>query len=129
MFKKYTMTILTKLSEIVNNMGEMEGLNSYLHLPSGKIFQFLDGQSYFTELNEKDISELSMEQQEEARIALSFDDEEDDFLPLPSKFDIHEYQIMKDFCYHQINERVQERLLNSIRGSGAFQRFREQLDR
>lgn len=123
------MTTPTKLSDIVDNMGEAEGLDAYLHLPSGKVFQYFDDYSPYTEFSEKDLERLSAQEQAAARIALSFDEESDQFLSLPSKYDVHEYQIMKDFCHHQINERVEKELLNSIRGSGAFRRFRDKLDR
>jgi len=51
--------------------------------------------------------------------------ESDDYLPLPSKFDIHEYHIMEDFCYAVADDRIREDLLDEIRGSGAFRRFKD----
>ena len=51
----------------------------------------------------------------------------DEYLPLPSKFDIHEYAIMERFC-HSI-ERLSHTLLNQIRGSGAFHRFEDAIHR
>ncbi|MBN2403327.1 MAG: hypothetical protein JXN64_13145, partial [Spirochaetes bacterium] len=47
------------------------------------------------------------------------------FLSLPNKYDIHEYSIMEDFCYSIENEEIQDKLLNKIRGSGAFRRFKD----
>lgn len=51
--------------------------------------------------------------------------ESDDYLPLPSKFDIHEYHIMEDFCYAVADDKIREDLLDKIRGSGAFRRFKD----
>ncbi len=51
--------------------------------------------------------------------------ESDDYLPLPSKFDINEYKIMEDFCYSIQDGRVGGNLLHAIRGSGAFRRFKD----
>lgn len=48
-----------------------------------------------------------------------------DYLPLPSKFDIHEYAIMERFCYSVEDEEVSDELLYQIRGSGAFRRFKD----
>jgi hypothetical protein len=45
--------------------------------------------------------------------------ESDEWLALPSKFDIHEYAIMKQFCLD-----LPETLLDIIHGSGAFRRFK-----
>jgi len=39
----------------------------------------------------------------------------DDYLPLPSKFDIHEYHIMKDFCCSVADDKIRESLLNKIK--------------
>ncbi len=50
--------------------------------------------------------------------------ESEDWLELPSKFDIHEYAIMEEFCRSVANPEISDRLLSSIRGSGAFGRFR-----
>jgi hypothetical protein len=47
------------------------------------------------------------------------------YLPLPSKFDVHEYQIMEDFCLSVQDEEISETLYNAIRGRGAFGRFKD----
>jgi len=49
----------------------------------------------------------------------------DDFLPLPSKFDIHEYSILEDFCCSVKDDGIRDGLLHKIRGQGAFRRFRD----
>jgi hypothetical protein len=48
----------------------------------------------------------------------------DDWLELPSKFEIHEWQIMRDFCYTVDDERLSSELLDAIHGSGAFRAFK-----
>jgi hypothetical protein len=49
----------------------------------------------------------------------------DDYRELPSKFDIHEYSIMERFCYTVEDDELSRRLLNSIRGRGAFRYFKD----
>ena len=49
----------------------------------------------------------------------------DDYLPLPSKFDIHEYHIMEDFCCSVMDDEIREGLLDKIVGRGAFRRFKD----
>jgi len=46
-----------------------------------------------------------------------------DYIPLPDKFDIHDWQIMEDFCRSVKDTRTREWLLGLIRGRGAFGRF------
>jgi hypothetical protein len=49
----------------------------------------------------------------------------DDWLELPSKFEIHEWEIMRDFCYSLDDERLSRELLDAIHGSGAFRAFKK----
>jgi hypothetical protein len=48
----------------------------------------------------------------------------DDYLPLPSQYDIHEYEIMKRFCYTVEDDELRDNLLNGISGRGAFRIFK-----
>ncbi|MCI0499814.1 MAG: UPF0158 family protein [Planctomycetales bacterium] len=49
----------------------------------------------------------------------------DDYLPLPSKFDIHEYHIVEDFCCSVEDDKIRGELLDKIRGRRAFSRFKD----
>lgn len=53
----------------------------------------------------------------------------EDYLPLPSKFDIHEYEIMQRFCRSVEDEELSNELLYQIRGAGAFRRFKDTIHR
>jgi Uncharacterised protein family (UPF0158) len=48
----------------------------------------------------------------------------DDYLPLPNKFEIQEYHIMKEFCHTIEDDKIRGNLLDKIRGRGAFSRFK-----
>ena len=50
--------------------------------------------------------------------------ESEDYVQLPDRFDIDEYRMMQRFCMQVADERVRERLLRAIEGSGAFGRFK-----
>lgn len=49
----------------------------------------------------------------------------DDFKELPDKFEIDEYRIMESFCESREAEAQRWRLLDNIRGRGAFRRFKD----
>jgi hypothetical protein len=51
------------------------------------------------------------------------------FVGFPSKFDMNEYRMMRDFACFIGTEETREALLRSIQGSGAFRRFRAEADR
>lgn len=47
-----------------------------------------------------------------------------DWIQLPTKFDIHEWEIMRDFCMTVEDGEKRDDLLDAIHGSGAFRMFR-----
>jgi hypothetical protein len=49
----------------------------------------------------------------------------DDYLPLPSKLDIHEYNIIETFCCSVEDDKIRGILLDKIRGRGSFSRFKD----
>lgn len=51
----------------------------------------------------------------------------DDYLPLPTKFDIHEYSIMERFCRSREDDEMRDDLCDAIRGRGAFRRFKDSI--
>ena len=52
-----------------------------------------------------------------------------DWVALPSKFDIHEWQIMSDFADRVEEPAVSKQLQRAIRGRGAFRTFRDVVER
>jgi len=52
-----------------------------------------------------------------------------DFLDLPNKHDVHEWEIMREFSDSVRSETIRAELLNAIRGSGAFRRFKDAIRR
>jgi len=71
------------------------------------------------------ITEYDREEETEALQA----ENSSDFVALPSKFDIDEYSILEDFCRSSGDQRVRERLSETIQGSGAFRRFKAEIRR
>ncbi len=55
--------------------------------------------------------------------------EAEEYISLPSSYDIHEYQIMSDFADTIIDNHKQELLYVSLEGKGAFRRFKDTLVR
>jgi len=53
----------------------------------------------------------------------------DDFIPLPSQFEIHEWSIMRDFCELVDSDSDRTDLLDAVHGSGAFRRFKATITR
>lgn len=51
----------------------------------------------------------------------------DKYVRIPTNHDIHEWEIMKDFCYTIEDENVMNDLLNAIHGRGAFRMFKDKI--
>jgi Uncharacterised protein family (UPF0158) len=119
------MKALVSLKDVVNEM-EMQAdeTEGYLNKRTGELITLLPDELYAVEEDDLDISDYPDWQKEviaKARDVL----DSDDYLTLPSKYDIHEYRIMEEFCYSIEDEELSDKLLDKIRGSGAFRRFKE----
>lgn len=53
----------------------------------------------------------------------------DRFKELPTKFDVHEWEIMRDFTSTVSSDNMRDELLRAVHGSGAFRRFKETVRR
>ena len=51
----------------------------------------------------------------------------DDYLAIPSRFDIHEYRIMERFCLAVDDEDMRDDLCDAIPGQGACRRFKDRV--
>lgn len=70
------------------------------------------------------VSDMAMSMVEREKICNRLD--EHGFYRLPSSLDIREYDLMNEFI-HGLPESVQGQVLSTIRGKGAFRRFKEML--
>jgi hypothetical protein len=51
----------------------------------------------------------------------------DDYVDIPSKYDINEYEIMEDFCYSIEDDKLRNKMCQVINGRGAFRRFKDNI--
>ncbi len=123
--------VLVKLSEIVDALDmELDDWCSYVNKRTGNVVSVpLDSIEYYEtcgpEEGEDYTGDGDDEMLEEARQIV----EEDHHVPLPSKFDLNDWEVMRDFCVSRVKPEEREPLLESIHGSGAFRFFRSTIDR
>jgi hypothetical protein len=67
--------------------------------------------------------------EEEIEEAKQYLENEQDYISLPSKFDIHEYAIMERFCETLHDDRMANELYRCLKGRGAFRRFKDAVHR
>ncbi len=131
------MAVVVSLRDLVNELQMLsDESHAYLNKVTGKIITITDDDfaiaEYGSELEEEvedaddeivdEVLDLESQFYQEVKKVLASDD---DYLRLPSKFDIHEYEIMERFCLSVPDIKVSDVLLGKIRGSGAFRRFKD----
>ena len=62
---------------------------------------------------------------EDKALAAEMEDTPERFLRFPTKYEIHQYRIMEDFIDQLASGKTQEELVHTIRGKGAFHRFKQ----
>ena len=117
---------LKKIVEGIEFQGDES--QSYLKISSGEIVLFTDEAIAAAESDE-DLSVQADWYRESIEQAREFINHEADYIPLPSKFDFHEYRVMEEFILSLPIEEQRDELLSLIKGKGAFARFKHGLER
>ena len=117
---------LKKITEGIEFQGDES--HSYLKISSGEVVLFTDDEIAAAESDE-DLSVHAEWYREAIEQAREFLNNEDDYIPLPSKFDFHEYRVMEEFIRSLPIEEQRDVLLSLIKGKGAFARFKQGLER
>jgi hypothetical protein len=122
------MPIPVSLNAVVTELDVQDDESfAYINRETGELVTVSREEMFIAENGEPHDS-LPEWQQKMVRIAEEILDS-DVYLPLPSKFDIHEYEIMRRFCMSVEYDGLRQILLDAIRGSGAFRRFKDAVHR
>ncbi|MCX5815223.1 MAG: UPF0158 family protein [Proteobacteria bacterium] len=118
------MEVAVSLKDIVDEMDVLsDEFSAFLNKKTGELVT-LNSEDLSVAEDDDDIDGYPEWQQEmiiKAREVVS----SDEYLPLPSKFDIHEYNIIENFCYSVKDDKIRKDLLYKIKGGGAFHRFKD----
>ena len=118
------MTATVRVEDVVQEMDIFSDEHrAFLNIQTGE-FVLLSDEDLGAAEEGDDLAEYPDWQQEIIRKAIAVVST-DDYRELPSKFEIHEYAIMQRFCYSVEDDELGDRLLNSIRGRGAFRYFKD----
>ena len=117
---------LKKIIEGIEFQGDES--QSYLKISTGEVVLFTDEAITAAESDE-DLSVHAGWYSGAIEQAREFVSNEDDYIPLPSKFEFHEYGVMEEFIRSLPIEEQRDDLLSLIKGKGAFARFKHGLER
>jgi hypothetical protein len=123
------------MTDIIVNLEDIiEGLEfqsyerrSFLNLRNGEVVSIADEEFRAAE-DEELIEKFPDWQRDNIKLAQEIL-EESYFIALPSHFEIHEYSIMEEFCLEIEDDNISNILYNSIKGRGAFRRFKDKIRR
>jgi len=118
------MELLIRLKDVIQEMDVFgDEYRAFLNIQTGEFVTLSNEELGAAEEGEKieDFPEWQQAMIQKAGEVLHTDN----YRELPSKFDIHEYSIMERFCYAVDDGELSRRLLDSIRGRGAFRYFKD----
>lgn len=117
-----------KLEQIIEGMEmQSEESRSFLNLKTGEVV-YVSREVLTIAEDDDEYTHLPEWQQDELEIAKTIVFTINEYASLPSSFDINEYDMMEDFCYSLSNDKNRDILLDSIRGKGAFRRFKDNVE-
>jgi len=121
------MSIQIKLKDIIEEMEiQFEESRSLLNITTGEIV-LVTSEDLRTVEDEKPFDHLPEWEQENRMIAMDVVENFENYIELPTKYEVNEYEIMENFCLTVIDQRKRESLLRAIRGKGAFRRFKDEI--
>ncbi|WP_409274598.1 UPF0158 family protein [Neobacillus sp. SCS-31] len=116
-----------KLRELIDEMDvQFDDEQVLLNKRTGEIVRLSAEDIRLAEEEEPDDDLLDWQIEDRDAVIEILEDEEN-YIALPSQFDIQEYSIMERFCYSLNDERKQDALLRAISGKGAFRRFKDKI--
>ena len=115
-----------KLEDIIDGIEmQTDESSSYLNIKTGEVVIISDEESSAAE-EDKPIDSFPEWQHELINKAKEIL-QSNDYISFPSKFQVHEYRIMEKFCLSITDNQIRDILYYSIKGSGAFQRFKDNI--
>ncbi len=117
-----------KISELVDAIDmQSEYSSTYFNKNNLKFLYVNDDVRYEADSDKslEEVTEWMQEIVEEFRKILDGNDE--NYVSIPDKFELHEYRIMEKFCNTIETEQIANQLIQSIKGKGAFRRFKNTL--
>ena len=120
------MAISVKLKDIIEGLEfQMDEGSSHLNTMTGEVVYITEEEWRAAEEDEP--LEAFPAWQIEALCTAKDILETDHYLPLPTKFDIHEYSIMERLSYSMEDDDICDDLFRAIRGRGTFRYFKDKI--
>ena len=115
------MPLPVTLRDVVEELDALsQGMIAYCNRKTGEVTSLTQEMLEAVE-EEDDLSDFDDDMLAEFRAIVS----SEDWVALPNSFEIHEWEILRDFVDRVEDDRIREELQRAIHGSGEFRRFKE----
>jgi len=119
------MAICVKLDDIIEALEAQSDENcAFLNKKTGEVVLISQEEQNAAE-NDGPIEDLPDWQRDAVNLMKEIIAESHNCVALPSKFDINEYSIMERFCLSLQDTKIRDTFCGSIKGRGAFRRFKD----
>jgi hypothetical protein len=116
-----------KLQSIIEELElQFEESRTFLNMETGEIIPVTSEDLRAAE-EEEPFDHLPDWEQENRMIAIDVVENFENYLELPTKYDVNEYEIMENFCLTVSDQDKRDALLRAIKGKGAFRRFKDKI--
>jgi len=117
-----------KLEDVIEQLEfTSESIKSFFNKKTGEIHLIPEEVESYAEQNIEDDDLIPEWEKELIPISKDILNNPDDYIPFPGQFYINEYSIMERFCLNLNDEELRDKMYSSIKGSGAFQRFKNNI--
>ncbi len=122
------MTVIVSLRDFIEEMDLVtDEATAYINRKTGELITLTHEEAALTE-DPEEAAEAPQWQKDllpKAREVMA----SEDYIPLPSKFEIHEWSIMERFARSHTDAAVSDELDAALHGRGAFRRFKDAVHR
>lgn len=122
------MAVIVSLSDVIEQMElTTDEATAYINRKTGELITITNEEVALTE-DPEEAAEAPQWQKDllpKAREVLA----SEDYIPLPSKFEVHEWSIMERFAQSRTDAAVSDELDAALHGRGAFRRFKDAVHR
>ncbi|WP_079528791.1 UPF0158 family protein [Halobacillus hunanensis] len=125
------MSTSVSIKDIVEEMDmQMEEYLAFLNVNTGRIVSLFEEDLHTAEEEEPMDAMEGLQDWEKDVLKLAYDivDHPMKYKQLPSKYEIHEYEMIEEFCLNIQDPDARENLLILIKGRGAFRRFKDRIN-
>lgn len=122
--KRKSMSTKVSVPDVIDALEfATEETSSYIHRSTGRVVTISHEDMRFAEHRENETADLPDWRKNTVAEALEVL-ASGEWLPLPSRFDLHEWKLMDDFVGTLVDLSDRDELAEAIRGKGAFRQFK-----